>query len=194
MNPREYSRKIKVKLDRQSGQLCFYDPDHPLARKDGLVLLSRHQLSLKLGRWLQPGESAQFVDGDSSNLARENLALTATPEVAIQRSADQAELICPYCGETFRIAQSHKGRRVHSKDQCRRLHSRRFNVEAEELEQLVWSMPPAEVARLFGVSDKAIEKRCKLLGIANPPRGYWVKNANRKQNPGWDCLEQEAEE
>ena len=194
MNPENYSRNIKVKLDFQSGQLCFFDPDHPLARKDGLVMMSRHQLSLKLGRWLQPGESAQFVDGDSSNLARENLALTATPEAAIQRRADQAELICPYCGETFRIAQSHKGRRGHCKDQCRRLHSRRFNVEAEELEQLVWSMPPAEVARLFGVSDKAIEKRCKLLGISKPPRGYWVKNANRKQQPGCDCSEQEAEE
>ena len=50
MNPENYSRNIKVKLDFQSGQLCFFDPDHPLARKDGLVMMSRHQLSLKLGR------------------------------------------------------------------------------------------------------------------------------------------------
>jgi hypothetical protein len=25
------------------------------------------------------------------------------------------------------------------------------------------------------VSDKAIEKRCKRLGVIKPPRGYWAK-------------------
>jgi len=27
----------------------------------------------------------------------------------------------------------------------------------------------------FDVSDKAIEKRCKRLGVIKPPRGYWAK-------------------
>ena len=40
---------------------------------------------------------------------------------------------------------------------------------------MVWSMPTVKVATLFNVSDKAIEKRCKLLGIEKPPRGYWRK-------------------
>ena len=38
-------------------------------------------------------------------------------------------------------------------------------------------MPVTEVAKLFGVSDQAVEKRCKLLGVKKPPRGYWAKRA-----------------
>jgi hypothetical protein len=34
------------------------------------------------------------------------------------------------------------------------------------------------VAASFDVSDKAIEKRCKLLGVPKPPRGYWAKLQN----------------
>jgi hypothetical protein len=29
------------------------------------------------------------------------------------------------------------------------------------LEKLVWEMPTPDVAMLFGVSDKAVQKRCK---------------------------------
>jgi len=193
MNPKDYSRNIKVKLDHQTGQLCFYDPDHPLARKDGMVWLSRHQLSLKLGRWLQPCEDAQYVDGDAKNLAPENLVLASHTEQVDRRRVDQAELVCPFCGEVFRVARSHKDRRVHCKDKCRRLHSRKFAVETEELEQLVWLMPTTEVAQLFGVSDKAIEKRCKLLGIPKPPRGYWTKNVAKEQNQNCARFDQEEE-
>jgi len=52
---------------------------------------------------------------------------------------------------------------------------RKFDVEPEELKKLVWSMPTSAVSKMFGVSDKAIEKRCKLLGVEKPPRGYWTK-------------------
>jgi hypothetical protein len=36
-------------------------------------------------------------------------------------------------------------------------------------------MPVTEVAKLFGVSDQAVEKRCKKFGIQKPKRGYWTK-------------------
>jgi integrase len=45
----------------------------------------------------------------------------------------------------------------------------------ERLSELVWRMPTTQVARQLGVSDKAVEKRCRRLGIAKPPRGYWAK-------------------
>ena len=48
------------------------------------------------------------------------------------------------------------------------------------MEWLVWQMPTTEVADLFQVSDKAVEKRCKRLGISKPPRGYWAKVAAGK--------------
>lgn len=63
----------------------------------------------------------------------------------------------------------------------------RFFVTKEDLESMVWAMPTTSVAKHFGVSDKPIEKRCKLLGIQKPPRGYWAKQfaqAEKRVPPG----------
>jgi|GEM_PF-2025442 len=49
------------------------------------------------------------------------------------------------------------------------------DLSKEELEKLVWSMPTVQVAELFGVSDTAVGKRCRVLGIKKPPRGFWSK-------------------
>jgi hypothetical protein len=57
---------------------------------------------------------------------------------------------------------------------------RLFEVDKEELEKLVWEMPTTEVAKIFGVSDVAIGKRCTLLGVNKPPRGYWQKLRQKK--------------
>lgn len=46
-------------------------------------------------------------------------------------------------------------------------------IDSEELRNLVWEKPTTEIAKMLGVSDKAVEKRCKKLGIPKPPRGYW---------------------
>ena len=51
----------------------------------------------------------------------------------------------------------------------------RDSISKDELEELVWSMSTVKVAKLLGVSDVAIAKRCKLLGVEKPPRGYWAK-------------------
>lgn len=49
-------------------------------------------------------------------------------------------------------------------------------VTKEELTQLVWNKPTTSIASDFGVSDVAIGKKCKAMGITKPPRGYWAKN------------------
>jgi len=41
---------------------------------------------------------------------------------------------------------------------------------------MVWRMPTVSVALRLGVSDKAVEKRCKKYDIPKPPRGYWQKH------------------
>lgn len=58
---------------------------------------------------------------------------------------------------------------------------RQFNITKDELERLVWEMPCTQIAKLYGVSDKAIEKRCKLLDVEKPPRGYWQKKLQKKK-------------
>jgi hypothetical protein len=48
-------------------------------------------------------------------------------------------------------------------------------VTRQELYDLVWSTPASRLALDFGVSDVAIAKRCKRLGVPRPTRGYWAK-------------------
>src|SRR5437762_84553 len=45
----------------------------------------------------------------------------------------------------------------------------------QELYDLVWSTPASKLAQDFGISDVAIAKRCKKLGVLRPSRGYWAK-------------------
>lgn len=49
------------------------------------------------------------------------------------------------------------------------------SLPREELQRLVWNLPTVQVAALFGVSDVAIGKRCKTLGIPKPTTGFWRK-------------------
>lgn len=43
--------------------------------------------------------------------------------------------------------------------------ARKFNPAKEELELMVCELPMTEIGRIFGVSDTAVRKRCRLLGI-----------------------------
>jgi hypothetical protein len=57
---------------------------------------------------------------------------------------------------------------------------RKFEVSKEELEKMVWEKPVTKVAEIFKVSGNAIKKRCKLMQIPVPPRGYWMKRLHGK--------------
>ena len=39
--------------------------------------------------------------------------------------------------------------------------------------------PTTSIAKDLGVSDKAVEKHVKKLGLTKPPRGYWVKQKEK---------------
>lgn len=54
---------------------------------------------------------------------------------------------------------------------------KKFLVEREELEELVKNYPMTKLGKKFGVSDNAIRKRCKSLGVKIPRygKGYWSK-------------------
>ena len=58
------------------------------------------------------------------------------------------------------------------------------NISRNELEKLVWTKPTATLAKELGVSDVAIGKRCKSMGITKPKPGFWAKvNAGLIPNP-----------
>src|SRR5574340_1695504 len=51
----------------------------------------------------------------------------------------------------------------------------------EELYRLVWAQPAQHVARVMGVSDVALGKTCRRMGIPVPGRGYWARKAAGEQ-------------
>lgn len=59
---------------------------------------------------------------------------------------------------------------------------KKFDPSKEELDQYVNIMPMTKVAKIYGVSDNAILKRCRKLGIKKPTRGYWAKVYASKLN------------
>lgn len=53
---------------------------------------------------------------------------------------------------------------------------KKFSISKEELEILIQTKPYTEIGKMFGVSDNAIKKRAKRLGIPLENRlGYWTR-------------------
>ena len=86
-------------------------------------------------------------------------------------------IYCAVCGKPIQICASHVPRRATCSVNCRIPWQRKFEIDPEELLLAVWTEPVTTVAASFDVSDKAIEKRCKRLGVVKPPRGYWARIA-----------------
>jgi hypothetical protein len=75
-------------------------------------------------------------------------------------------------------------RETEERRQKEKLTSKWRNISKEELERLVWSKPTTELSKELGVSDVAISKRCKSLGISKPGPGFWAKvKAGIIENP-----------
>jgi hypothetical protein len=50
-----------------------------------------------------------------------------------------------------------------------------FTLTREQLYDLVWSAPMQRLVKQIGISDVAIAKHCRKLGVPVPERGYWNK-------------------
>ncbi len=75
---------------------------------------------------------------------------------------------CPKCGKEKLI------RYQFCSQHCSAEAVKRFNPSKDELAVMVNDMPMTKIGKLFGVSDKAIKKRCVRLGIELPNRqGFW---------------------
>lgn len=160
-------------IDKTLGYEYICNMSHPLANKSGKVYVHRIIASEKLGRWIQSHEHIHHIDGNKSNNHPENLAILSPSEHAkleqtLKGNIGREIILCWNCGED-----------THNKKFCSKpcadIYSRRFEIDPKELEKLVWTYSTVRVAEMLGVSDKAIEKRCKLHGILKPPRGYWAK-------------------
>lgn len=175
-----------LNLRDHGGYLHFYCSGHPLVRQNGCISLQQHVLSVHLGRWLCSGEKALFLDGDRTDVRPDDLAVVTASELRARTLGEPATpvwLSCQRCGESL-AAPASDGHRKYCSASCATRASRRFEVTQEDLEKLVWEMPTTEGAALLGVSDKAVEKRCKKYGIQKPPSGYWAKGEAGKLTSG----------
>ncbi len=131
------------------------------------------------------------IDGQSDNDRLNNLRFicpnchTQTPTHAgkrqkyrfhlnleVKNPIEKLEYKCIDCGGYASVSK-HRCRKCASK--FYRPINKKFDISREELEKLVWERPTKIVAKEFGISDVALTKRCKRMGIVKPPRGYWNK-------------------
>jgi hypothetical protein len=68
-----------------------------------------------------------------------------------------------------------------------------LTLSREDLYELVWSKPMTELAQDFGLSDVALAKRCRKLGVPIPGRGYWARVA-AGQTPRQPALRKRADD
>lgn len=165
-----YNKPIELKVNSHGYQF-FQDKDHLLASKGGRVLYHRHVISLALGRWIIPKELVHHIDHDKSNNEISNLEImTRSEHSSIHNPKKVLTKHCPKCGIKYSGYLLTK-----SCEECATNPNRKFLGTQMQLQQLLWIVPTVLIGRMFGVSDKAIEKRAKKWGLSKPPRGYWAK-------------------
>lgn len=165
--------------DKGTGYMYSYAPDHYCANKAGKVMEHVMVIADFIGRKLYSTECVHHIDRDRKNNSISNLILLTHEEHyelhAIEdKDTEYFQKPCEYCGESMTLTFA-SADRVNCSIQCATKASRKFEITAEDLSTLVWSMPTVKVAATLGISDVAVGKRCKRFGITKPPRGYWRK-------------------
>lgn len=175
---RKYCSPADVKIGElglDNGYQYFLDRRHPMCNNNcGRVYLHRHLAALKLGRWLLSSEHVHHIDGDRSNNAESNLAVMTHAEHNRLHHPAVSPIRCIECGDSF-VPSHSRIKKGCCSSECSSKHRRKFDVGVDDLRELVWAVPSSVLAVRFGVSDASIAKRCRLLGIKKPPRGYWAK-------------------
>lgn len=166
------------KEDKGTGYMYCYYPEHPTANAAGKVMEHVYVMYNHIGRQLKSNECVHHIDRDKKNNLLSNLMLMDHDEhsklhAVEDRNYKEVQNICPICQNTF--VHSAKIDIKYCSNECKCKSNRKFEVEKEFLKDLVWNYPTVKVAKMFGVSDTAIAKRCKQLGVEKPPRGYWSK-------------------
>lgn len=103
---------------------------------------------------------------------------------------ENLRILCPNCHSQTDTFTSRKLKRATPRVRIRqKISNRKSNRKpkptkcpsAAELQKLLWEMPATKIGKIFGVSDKAVEKWAIKLGLEKPGRGYWRKIYTGKQ-------------
>lgn len=91
---------------------------------------------------------------------------------SVDNRAENLRYLCPNCHSQTATYYQTKAVKVKKKLGRER---KVVRPEKELLAKMVWEQPTTKIAKLYNVSDKAVEKWCKEYGISKPPRGFWAK-------------------
>lgn len=91
---------------------------------------------------------------------------------------DLMEVSCDVCGNKFqRIRSQLRFDHTFCSLDCRATFQEKVIWPTKEsLSDMVWKLPLVSIAEQLGVSNVAVKKRCKKLGISTPKMGYWIQN------------------
>lgn len=162
----------ELKEDKTLGYLYFMDWNHPLVNKSGKVYYHRHVISIDKGYWIDKSEVVHHIDGNRLNNSPSNLLVITNKQHANIHMGERETIECCVCGKVF---IKPKDTSTYCSYKCSSKASRKFDPTKEELQSLVNMYPTTKVAKMYGVSDVAVAKRCRRLGISKPTRGYWRK-------------------
>lgn len=59
-------------------------------------------------------------------------------------------------------------------------------ITENELGRMVWEMPLARIADMYGVSATSVAKKCEKCDTARPSRGYWAKRRSLERQENLD--------
>lgn len=164
--------------DSTLGYMYAYCPNHPLANKSGKVYEHIYVMCKHIGRKLNDDECVHHIDRDKTNNSIKNLQLLTLIEHSRLHAIEDKgvkfiEVPCLNCGEIITMTSNSTQKYCSSK--CVYKKRTKFEISKEDLEIMVWSLPTIKVAEILGVSDVAVAKRCRVLGVSKPPRGFWSK-------------------
>lgn len=163
----------KAVVDKGVGYLYVYQPTHPMANKAGKVYVHRHVAQTFYGVILTPDLVVHHKDENKLNNEPSNLEIMTYEEHGRHHhEAVREERLCSFCGEIYFTSESSNQR--FCSQVCAQLDSRRFEITRESLQSLIDTYPVYVVGRLLGVSDVAIHKRCRRLGVVKKPQGFWL--------------------
>ncbi len=192
-----YNKEIKtLTLDTSTGYLVFWDKEHPLATKGrGKVYLHRHLKSLQLDRWLTSAEHVHHIDHNKLNNSLDNLEIIGHGEHsrfhnrAIGFKSDEERLKqCDFCKKEFSITYL---KQRYCCNKCAGLDQQKIPLDLtkELMEFYIWEMGYSGTGEYFGVSDNAIKKACRRMGIALLPPYYFNKTCSEKLQLFYSAME-----
>ena len=164
MSPCEYSRPIKLRIDKTLGYQYFLDVQHPLAFKGtGRVYFHRHVASVTLGRWILAEEIVHHIDSIKTNNNPHNLEVISRSSHATKHAQELHGIKQP---NKCRVCSKDTFNDFYCSERCSRIASRRVQRPSkEELHEKINKYPWVSLGRYYGVSDNAVRKWAKTYKL-----------------------------